>query len=114
MPDKPSEVLNRNWSPLGPLMERVLSGLGLSREVAEWKTLHRWPEVAGKKMAARVRAVRVQDGVLWVQSGPQWAAEVSARKSELLDKLNAGDAILNDIRFVGAWEGGSGRGRQAG
>lgn len=87
-------------------MDRVIDHLGLGRELREWKTLQLWPSVAGKKIAAKVRAVRVQDGVLWLQTAtPHWAAEVSIRKQELMDKLNGNDEIIKDLRFVGAWEG---------
>ncbi len=87
-------------------MERVLTGLGLGKEFQEWKALQNWPVAAGKKIGAKVTAVRVQDGVLWLQAtSPHWVAEVSVRKQELLDKLNGNEQILKDIRFVGAWEG---------
>ncbi|MCC6484745.1 MAG: DUF721 domain-containing protein [Armatimonadetes bacterium] len=99
-----SDGINDNWSQFGSVMERVLSNLGLDRELQEWRALQRWPEAVGPRIAARVKAVRVQNGVLWVQSGPHWAAEVSVRKEQLLEKLNEGSPVLKDIRFIGAWD----------
>jgi predicted nucleic acid-binding Zn ribbon protein len=95
------------WEQVGPLLVRVLEGLGLYRQVREWKALQSWEETVGEKMAARSSPVRVQDGVLWLRvAGPHWAAEISLRKQDILAALNkeAGSEVLKDIRFVGAWD----------
>lgn len=101
------EEEHENWEQVGPLLERVLEGLGLYKRIREWRALRHWPSVAGDKMAARSSPVRVEKGVLWLNvAGPHWAAEISVRKKELLDGLNAaaGSEVLKDIRFVGAWD----------
>lgn len=96
-----------HWEQVGPLLVRVLEGMGLYRQVREWKALQSWEETVGEKMAARSSPVRVQDGVLWLRvAGPHWAAEISLRKQDILTALNkeAGSEVLKDVRFVGAWD----------
>ncbi len=93
-------------------MDHLMEGFGLASKLRQWKAISCWESAVGEKLAGNTKPVRVQNGVIWLQStGPQWAAEVSMRKREILDILNqkvglapdASDA-LKDIRFVGSWE----------
>ena len=94
---------------VGPVLERLMTAMGLGGRYLEWTALGVWDTAVGEKIAARVRPVRVQNGVLWVQpTGPQGAAAVSMRKKQITEAVNRelGAEVLKDIRFVGAWRGG--------
>lgn len=98
------------FEKLGDVLERVYAQRGMLSPIREHELAARWEEVVGEKLARRVQKVRVEGGILWLRAdGPQWIAEVSLRKRQLLEKLNAlggkaGEKVLTDIRFVGAWE----------
>ncbi len=102
------------WHTLDSVLNRVMEAFGLSDGLKEQRSLGYWEQAAGEKIAARVRAVRVQKGVLWVSTdSPHHATEVSLRKQQIMDAINeaSGADVIRDIRFVGAWERRKGRER---
>jgi len=92
------------WESVGTVVNRLMESLGLSEALREQKTLLFWDEAAGRKLAGKVRPVRIQKGILWVRAPASvWAAELSLRRQEIMDRLNemAGAPVVRDIRLVG-------------
>ncbi len=60
-----------------------------SQRVSEAEALGRWQIAVGENIAKHSRAVRVQEGVLWVEvDHPVWKSELHYRKQQILDILN--------------------------
>jgi hypothetical protein len=85
---------------------------GFSKRYAEAEALGRWPLAVGEVISKHAQAIRVQDGVLWVEvDHPIWRAELHYRKTQILDILNGKipgakellappQKVLLDIYFV--------------
>lgn len=64
----------------------------LDRRLQEAEAVVRWDATVGPAIAKHSRALRVEDGVLWVEvDHPVWKSELHHRKRQVLDLLNGGD-----------------------
>jgi predicted nucleic acid-binding Zn ribbon protein len=76
----------------------------LKQRVTEATSLSRWSEAVGSQIAKHSRAIRVQEGVLWVEvDHPIWKSELHYRKRQILELLNmntGGLGVLSDILFL--------------
>ncbi len=90
---------------VGTLLDGVLSDLGIANRVGDARALLAWEEIAGPRLAARARAIRVHRGKLElaVPSGV-WRTHLSFSKRQLLQRLNArlGRTVIRDLVFVNA------------
>lgn len=60
-----------------------------SQRLAEAEALGRWRIAVGEVIAKHSNAIRVKDGVLWVEvEHPIWRSELHYRKQQILDILN--------------------------
>lgn len=85
---------------------------GFSARLAEAEALGRWELAVGPLIAKHSRAVRVQNGVIFVEvEHPIWRSELHYRKQQILDILNGKTPsvgkrlsqpkeILSDIYFT--------------
>lgn len=61
----------------------------LTQRIEEAEALARWDQAVGPAIAKHARALRVLDGVLWVEvDHPIWRSELHHRKQQILDILN--------------------------
>lgn len=61
----------------------------LTKRIEEAEALARWEKAVGPAIAKHSRAIRVQDGVLWIEvDHPIWKSELHHRKRQILDILN--------------------------
>ena len=61
----------------------------LKQRIAEAGALERWEKAVGPQIARHTRAIRVQDGVLWIEvDHPIWKSELHHRKRQVLALLN--------------------------
>jgi predicted nucleic acid-binding Zn ribbon protein len=68
----------------------VIDALGLTQRLEGQRAIALWPEVAGKGVAAHAEAKEFRDGRLVVAvDGSVWIQELSLRRRELVDSLNA-------------------------
>lgn len=86
----------------------------LTKRIEEAEALARWEKAVGPAIAKHSRAIRVQDGILWVEvDHPIWKSELHHRKRQILDILNgaapatpnrpglaAPKQILSDLLFL--------------
>jgi hypothetical protein len=80
----------------------LLEKLGLGRSFKEQEPLLFWPEVVGPQMSRLTEALRVREGVLYVEAANHVVAQQLRLMSEMyLKKLNAllGEPLIREIRF---------------
>jgi hypothetical protein len=66
----------------------------LGKRIKEAEALGRWEASVGPIIAKHSRAIRIQDGVLWVEvDHPIWKSELHHRKRQILDLLNSGQNV---------------------
>lgn len=88
--------------PLGGLIELVISRMGISHKIAQYRACALWPEVVGVDVARVTTVEGIEQGKLFVRvTTPTWRAELSFLKRRILDKVNkaVGEDILEDIIF---------------
>ena len=72
----------------------------------EAQQLAQWEKAVGPGIAKHAKALRVEEGVLWVEvDHPLWKAEIHNRRGQILEKLkNLADApkevTITDIRCM--------------
>jgi len=84
------------------VLGRVLSGLGLSREVAGWQAVAAWPRLVGPRIARHTRAVSFRDGTLHVEvEGSAWMQELGYLSRDLVRRINLelGTDDIRELRF---------------
>ena len=89
--DKLVDILNklRNQNPV------------LSKRIEESDAVSRWEEAVGAQIAKHARAVRVQDGILWIEvDHPIWKTELHYRKRQILDRLNTKSDSVKDLLLI--------------
>ncbi|MGE5486143.1 MAG: DciA family protein [Ignavibacteriales bacterium] len=89
-------------TPLKEALDSLVHRLGLAKRAASLRVIEMWAAIAGPQIAGRTTAVRVSDGVLYVDvESPAWASELTFMKQDLVDRLNAkaGEVCVRDIRF---------------
>ncbi len=89
--------------PAGELLAGLLTKLGLDQRLREQEALTRWPELVGPEIASRSRALRIREGVLYVQvTSAAWSQELRFLKARILAGYDAALApgLVKDIRFT--------------
>jgi predicted nucleic acid-binding Zn ribbon protein len=83
-------------------MQSLVRELGIAPKMAQYDVIAAWPDVVGPQIARVTDPQRMENGVLYVAvSTATWRAELSMKRIELVDKINAhiGTRSLHDIRF---------------
>jgi len=61
----------------------------LKQRIREATAMERWPTVVGPHISRHTRAIKVHEGVLWVEvDHPIWKSELHHRRRQILDLLN--------------------------
>lgn len=87
---------------IGQAMGDLIRELGIGKTLSEYGVITRWSDVVGERIAAVTRPERFDKGILFVAvSSAPWRAELTLRRQEILDKINAaaGGTVVRDIRF---------------
>lgn len=62
----------------------------LGQRWEEAQQLAQWDKAVGPGIAKHARALRVEDGILWVEvDHPLWKAEIHHRRGQILERLKA-------------------------
>jgi predicted nucleic acid-binding Zn ribbon protein len=73
----------------------------LSKRIEESDALSRWDEAVGPQIAKHARAIRIQDGVLWIEvDHPIWKTELHYRKRQILERLNTSSSPIQDLLLL--------------
>ncbi len=92
----------RGPQPISSALEEMAGHLGISKPLRQYSVLTSWEEIVGEQIARVTRAERIEDGVLLVRvSTAPWRAELTLRRREILEKVNAiaGRGVVREIRF---------------
>jgi len=79
----------RTPQPISGLIDKVMGNLGLSQSYRGWQVVTLWPEIVGEYYAARSRAIRFSEGVLFVAvEDAAWRQELAMQVDEVLKKIH--------------------------
>jgi predicted nucleic acid-binding Zn ribbon protein len=88
------------FEKVGTILDSVLMDSGYLTVAREAAVAERWPEIAGKPLAAVTACERVENGVLYVRvSSAPWRQELAYLKQTLLDTVQKECATIRDIVF---------------
>ncbi|NIM19341.1 MAG: DUF721 domain-containing protein [Candidatus Latescibacteria bacterium] len=95
-------MAENNFTKIGDILPNILKAFGLDRKIKERQALSLWPEVVGKEVASRTRAVKIEKGVLHVHvDHGAWMQELHFMEKKILQELQkkAPDVEIRQIRF---------------
>lgn len=76
----------------------------LDQRWKETQAIVRWEGAVGPQIAKHARAIRIQDGVLWIEvDHPVWRTEIHHRKAQILTRVNegrSGDHAIQDLLLI--------------
>jgi len=87
-------------SPVGEILEEVLSRLGIDNKIKQLRILKHWKEIVGKTLARHSCPVTVRKGNLFVKvDSSGWLAQITYFKEKIISELNrkAGSEVIRDI-----------------
>ena len=93
----------RRFARVGDILPAVLKSVGLEKKLQEREILSQWLTVVGPDIAARARAVGIENGVLQVHvEHGAWMQELHFMEKEIIGKLRAKapNVDLRKIRFT--------------
>ena len=94
--------------PISGAVESVISSLGIGRSYHGWLTVTRWPEIVGEQIARRAKAVRFDDGVLYVVvEDAAWRQNLSMEIDNMIATIHSypfGKAV-KQVRLIGTERG---------
>ena len=87
--NRPDGVLP-SIQPVSSIVEKMIRSFGISRSYYGWKAVMLWPEVVGETIARIAKAVRFEDGILYV-SVPDavWRQELTMQIESILSKIQS-------------------------
>jgi predicted nucleic acid-binding Zn ribbon protein len=96
-------MARRSFARIGDVLPSVLRDLGLQKKFSERQVVERWAAVAGPELSRRTRALRCENGTLFVRvDHGAWMQELHFMEKELVKKLRAAcpGVDLSRIRFT--------------
>ena len=79
---------DKRFARVGDILPAVLKSFGLEQKLKEREILAIWPRIVGEEIAARTKAVKIEDGVLYVNvDHGAWMQELYFMEKELLKRL---------------------------
>lgn len=96
-------MFKRDVKGIGELLLRNLRVQGLETPLMQRRLISSWPDVAGTMVAGYTTQLYIHNQTLFVHlSNPALRADLSMRRRELTNKLNAhvGTMVIADIRFL--------------
>lgn len=94
--------------PIGGVVDAVIGSLGLGKSYDGWQVVGRWPEIVGEQIARRAKAIRFDDGVLYVVvEDASWRQNLAMEIKNILATIHKypfGRAVTN-VRLTGTERG---------
>jgi predicted nucleic acid-binding Zn ribbon protein len=88
---------------IGGVLQRVVRGLGLERELQGWNAAEAWPRIVGARIARHTRCVGFREGTLRVEAeSSAWMHELGYLERELVEKINRhlGTTSVREVKFI--------------
>ncbi len=81
---------NKKPQPISGVLGKVMSSLGLSKTYNGWMVVEKWPQIVGKELAKRSKAIRFENGILYVGvSDDSWRQEISMKSDEIISQIHS-------------------------
>ncbi|MDH4157694.1 MAG: DUF721 domain-containing protein [candidate division Zixibacteria bacterium] len=75
--------------PLGGIIDNVVRSLGISRSYNGWLVVSQWPEIVGEGIAEKAKAVRYEEGTIYVAvPDASWRHNLSMETEQILRKIH--------------------------
>jgi len=90
-------------APVAGIMDRLVASLGLSRQYYGWQMVTRWSEIVGEHNARNSKAIRFDDGVLYVAvEDPAQRQEIAMLADEILKTIHRypHGRVVKNLRLV--------------
>jgi predicted nucleic acid-binding Zn ribbon protein len=81
----------------------VIRSLGLGNSLGGWTIVVRWPEIIGEQYAKHARAIRFDDGVLYVAIPDDgWRQHMAMDQDTILKRIQTfpGGRVVKKLRLV--------------
>ena len=95
-------MFKREVKSLGELVARAMRSQGLATPLLQKRLVESWPDVVGSVISRYTINIYIRNQTLFVHlSSPALRADLSMRRKELVDRLNAavGSRVIVDIKF---------------
>ena len=93
---------------IGGVLDKLVVSLGIARRYHGWQIVANWDTIAGERAARVSRAVRFEDGVLFVAvPNDSWRQELARQSDTILAnirRLPYGE-VVTQVRFVRSEKG---------
>jgi predicted nucleic acid-binding Zn ribbon protein len=96
-------MFKRDVQQIKDLILQTLRDQGLETPLQQKRLVEAWPKVAGPVITRYTLNTYIYNQTLYVRlSNPALRAELSMRRTELTQRLNAevGEQVISDIRFA--------------
>ncbi len=94
---------HRHPNQISGVMSKLLGSLGLTSRYNGWTVVSKWPEIVGKEIANQAKAIRYDDGTLYVAvPDAAWRQQLAMQIEPLLDKIRSfpWGRSIKEIRLV--------------
>ena len=89
--------------PIGGVIEKVVKSLGISKSYHGWLVVSKWSDIVGDQIARVAKAVRFDDGTLYVAvPDAAWRQNLAMETEVILHKIRSypfGRSV-HQLRFV--------------
>ena len=76
--------------PISGVIGKIMSAFGISKTYHGWMVVEKWAEIVGSDIAHRSKAIRFEDGVLYVAvADDSWRQEISMKSDEIISQINS-------------------------
>lgn len=89
--------------PIAGAIEKVVRSIGISKSYHGWLVVLKWPDIVGEQIARVTKAVRFDDGVLFVAvPDSSWRQNLAMETEEILHKIQSYSfgRVVKQLRFV--------------
>lgn len=93
---------------IGGVLDKLVASLGIARRYYGWQIVANWDKIAGEQAARVSKAVRFEDGVLFVAvPSDSWRQELAMQSDAILANIRRfpyGE-VVTQVRFVRSEKG---------
>ncbi|HDL02183.1 MAG TPA: DUF721 domain-containing protein [candidate division Zixibacteria bacterium] len=76
--------------PISGVIGKIMSSFGISKTYHGWMVVEKWSEIVGKELAQRSKAIRFEDGILYVAvTDDAWRQEISMKSDEIISQIHS-------------------------
>jgi predicted nucleic acid-binding Zn ribbon protein len=95
-------MYEHKFTKVSELLPQILKKIGLDKKLEEREAVALWEEVVGKDIAARTRAVKLENGELYIHvDHGAWMQELRFMEKDIIEKIEKAVPGVNikRIRF---------------